>query len=286
MRIAVTGADGFTGRYVTAELERRGLEWVAIEADLRDADAVAKAVARESFDALIHLAAIAFVGGSDWRAFYEVNQTGSFNLLEAVATKGERTICLLASSAQIYGASAEGMVDENAACHPKNHYALSKYAMELGAAFWADRLDIRIARPFNYSGVGQEGIYLIPKIVDHFARRAPVIELGNLTVQRDFGDVRAVAAAYCDLIAADAPGLLTNIATGRLHSIGDIIAMLRAVTGHDLEVRVNPAFVRAGDVPVLGGDISRLSATIPGWHPLELRDTLTWMLASAELTPA
>lgn len=282
MRIAVTGADGFTGRYVTAELDRRDLEWVAIKADLRDAEAISTAVARESFDALIHLAAIAYVGGDDWRAFYDVNQTGSLNLLEAVAEKGERITCLLASSAQVYGASAQGMVDESAPCRPTNHYALSKYAMELGATFWADRLDIRIARPFNYTGVGQEGIYLVPKIVDHFARRAPVIELGNLSVLRDFGDVRAVAAAYCDLIVADAPGLVTNIATGRLHSIGDIIETLRAATGHDLDVRVNPAFVRAGDVPVLGGDIERLTTSIPGWRPLDLRDTLTWMLASAE----
>lgn len=282
MRIAVTGADGFTGRYVTAELDRRGIEWVAIEADLRDAAAISSAVARERFDALIHLAAIAFAGGNDWRAFYDVNQTGSFNLLEAVAARGERTICLLASSAQVYGASAQGMVDEAVPCRPTNHYALSKYAMELGAAFWVDRLDIRIARPFNYTGVGQEGIYLIPKIVDHFAQRAPFIELGNLTVLRDFGDVRAVAAAYCDLVMVNQPGLLTNIAAGRLNSIGDILGILSAATGHNLEVRVNPAFVRAGDVPVLGGDISHLSASIAGWRPIALEETLTWMLASAE----
>lgn len=282
MRVALTGADGFTGRYVTEELSRRGVSWVALEGDITDAQAIDQVVGSTQFDRLIHLAAVAFAGGDDWNAFYRVNQTGTFNLLQSVARHRPGAVCLLASSATIYGPSASGMVDESVPPNPSNHYAVSKYAMELGSALWANALDIRIARPFNYTGVGQEIQYLIPKIVDHFARRAPFIELGNTHVLRDFGDVRSVSTAYCDLVAADKPGLLVNLATGRLSSIGEIMTILSGLTGHSMEIRVNPAFVRAGDVPALGGNPSHLQSLAPQWQPVALEDTLAWMLEAAE----
>lgn len=282
MRVALTGAEGFTGRYVTAELDRRGIEWVVLAGDLTDAVAIEKAVAEHMFDAVIHLAAIAFAGGDDWKAFYRVNQLGTFNLLQALANHQPGTICLLASSAQIYGPGASGLIDESAPANPANHYAVSKYAMELGAMIWRDALDIRIARPFNYTGIGQEDRYLVPKIVSHFARRAPVIELGNTHVLRDFGDVRAVAAAYCDLIASPHRGLVVNVASGVLRSIDEIVQTLGRLTGHAIDIQVNPAFVRANDVPVLGGNPQALQTFAPGWEPVPFDSTLAWMLEAAE----
>jgi len=282
MRVALTGADGFTGRYVAEELARRGISWVALDGDITDARQIDQAVSATTFDRVIHLAAIAFAGGDDWDAFYKVNQIGSFNLLDSVARHHPGAVCVLASSATVYGPSASGMVDESVTANPANHYAISKYAMELGARLWGGALDIRIARPFNYTGVGQESRYLVPKIVEHFARRAPQIELGNTQVQRDFGDVRSVSSAYCDLVTLDQPGAIVNLATGRLSSIGDIMAILSGLTGHKMEIRVNPAFMRAGDVPVLGGDPQRLRRLAPDWQPVALEDTLAWMLAAAE----
>jgi len=282
MQVALTGAGGFTGRYVAQELSRRGISCLALEGDITDRQAIDQAVHATDFDRLIHLAAVAFAGGNDWAAFYKVNQIGTFNLLESVARRRPGATCVLASSATIYGPSASGMVDETAAPSPSNHYAISKYAMEMGATLWQPRLDIRIARPFNYTGVGQEDQYLIPKIVAHFAARAPFIELGNTQVLRDFGDVRSVASAYCDLVMIDRPGALVNFATGRLSSIADIMDILSRLTGHSMDIRVNPAFMREGDVAVLGGNTTRLRALAPDWFPLALEDTLAWMLTAAE----
>lgn len=282
MRVALTGASGFTGRYVADELTRRGVSWVALDGNVTDSHEMDRVVGATVFDRLIHLAAVAFAGGGDWGAFYQVNQLGTYNLLEAVARHRPGAICLLASSATVYGHNASGIVSEGAPLHPSNHYAVSKLAMEQGAALWRDQLDIRIVRPFNYTGVGQESRYLIPKIVDHFALRLPEIELGNIHVQRDFGDVRSVAAAYCDLISVPEQGLVTNIATGTLSSIHDIMDILQSLTGHTIDIRVNPAFLRAGDVPVLGGDTTHLCHLAPEWTPIALRDTLAWMLEEAE----
>lgn len=277
MRIALTGASGFTGRFVAAALAARGIECVDLAVDLTDRAAVDAAVEATNFDRLVHLAALAFVDASDWAAFYAVNQLGTFHLLDAVARARPGTRCVLASSAQVYGPGAQGLIAENAPTRPANHYAISKLAMEQGATLWSDRLDLVVTRPFNYTGLGQETAYLIPKIVDHFRCRAPTIELGNLFVKRDFGDVRSVAEVYAGLVLADAPSSLLNISTGKLWSIDDILATLTTISGHRIDVVSNPRFVRANDVAVLGGDATRLRATLPDWRPRDLAETLGWM---------
>jgi GDP-6-deoxy-D-talose 4-dehydrogenase len=55
MRIAVTGAEGFTGRYLAQALATRGSEMVSLSADISDAAAIDAEVAAASFDGLLHL---------------------------------------------------------------------------------------------------------------------------------------------------------------------------------------------------------------------------------------
>jgi len=277
MRVALTGATGFTGRFVSAALEQAGATPVVLQCDLRDQAAVDRAVDDLDFDRVIHLAGHAFVDASDWLSFYTVNQLGTLNLLDAVSRRKLGARCILASSAQVYGPNAEGLLTEDASTNPVNHYAISKRTMEDGAALWRDRLEIVVTRPFNYTGVGQDTQYLVPKIVDHFRRRAEVIELGNTWVKRDFGDVRSVADAYVGLaLARDVPPVV-NVATGTVSSIGDILERLAAISDHHIEIEVNQAFVRRGDVEMLGGDATLLRETLPNWQPRSLTDTLQWM---------
>ncbi len=277
MRIALTGADGFTGTYLVDALIARGHEPVALRADICEAAALASEIEEARPDAAIHLAANAFVHQSDFAAFYDVNLVGTLNLLAALAAVREGMTVLLASSAQVYGSGRAGIFDETAALQPANHYAVSKAAMELGAALWADRLNLHIARPFNYTGRGQEARYIIPKIVSHFRRRAGRIELGNIDVKRDFGDVRAVADAYASLIEQPTTGTY-NICTGEIWSIREVLAMASEATGHELEVLVNPAFLRSGDPEILGGDSARLRQALPAWRPIPFADTIRWMI--------
>lgn len=277
MRVALTGGSGFTGRYVAAALDQQGIDSFDLDADLTDASAVDRAVEEATFDGLIHLAGRAFVDASDWEAFYQVNQLGTYHLLHAVARVRPGTRCVLASSAQVYGQGAEGLIAEDAPTAPANHYAVSKLAMELGAVRWGDRLELVVTRPFNYTGVGQATNYLIPKIVEHFRCRASVIELGNLWVKRDFGDVRSVARAYAGLMTASAPPSLVNVCSGQVWSIQDILSVLGELSGHRPEVVTNAAFVRRDDPALLGGDADLLRATLPEWSPHQLPDTLLWM---------
>ena len=278
MRVLVTGATGFTGRHLINVLHARGDEPFALLADLRDAGGVAAEIASLRPNAVIRLAAMAFVATSDFDPFYAINQVGSFHLLDALARHVPGIPVLLASSAQVYFSGSSGLLDEQAETKPSNHYGLSKFAMELGADFWRDKLRLIIARPFNYTGVGQDKKYLIPKIVDHFVRGEASIELGNIDVRRDFGDVRSVSHAYVELInTPDARGTF-NVSTGMLTSVREIVAMLADITDNAISISINPDFVRPNDIAVLGGDNTKLRTALPDWTPIPLAATLRWML--------
>jgi len=290
-RALVTGINGFTGRYMAAELQAKGYEVIGTgsqpstapdyhQVDLADGPGLRALLAELQPDVVVHLAAIAFVGHGAADAFYQVNLIGTRNLLEAIAACGKTPECvLIASSANVYGNVSEGMLDERTPPAPANDYAVSKLAMEYMAKLWCDRLPIVITRPFNYTGVGQAENFLLPKIVSHFQRKAPAIELGNLDVWRDFSDVRAVVRAYRGLIEARAVGQTVNVSSGITHSLREVIAKCSAITGHTLDVQVNPAFVRANEVKTLCGDNARLRALVPGWETPALDETLGWMLA-------
>ncbi|MCC8625494.1 NAD-dependent epimerase/dehydratase family protein [Xanthomonas vesicatoria] len=298
-RVLISGASGFTGRYMTQQLREQGCTVIGVGTrsdaagtgstdefwpmDLRDAADVARAVAQAQADYVVHLAAVAFVGHGDADDFYRVNLLGTRNLLQALAASQHRPErVLIASSANVYGNATEGLIDESVMPAPANDYAVSKLAMEYVASLWRERLPLVIARPFNYTGVGQATNFLIPKIVSHFASRASSIELGNTEVWRDFGDVRSVVLAYRRLLQAPAAeGKIVNVCSGVANSLGDIIRICSKITGHDIDVRVNPAFVRENEVRKLLGSNARLQELIGDWQSCALEDTLRWMLEAA-----
>lgn len=286
----VTGHTGFTGRHVCAALAAagyrvHGLEDAATGAhiDLLDRDAVRRAVAAVAPDAVVHLAAISFVAHDDVDAMYRVNIVGTRNLLEALASQPARPrVVVLASSANIYGNATPGSISEDAPAAPANDYAVSKLAMEHVARLWMDRLPIVVTRPFNYTGRGQAPHFLIPKIVDHFRRRAATIELGNTAVFRDFSDVRTVADIYRRLVEWAPAGETVNICSGTAYALTDVLALMEEIAGYGIDVRVNPAFVRASEVARLSGDRSRLESLLGPVTDIPLADTLRWMYEAPE----
>ena len=282
MNILLTGADGFTGRHFIQSATQAGHHITSLKVDLTDPAAVAAQVQGTQPDAVVHLAAISFVVNADPAAFYAVNVIGSMNLLAALAALPKAPAkVLLASSANIYGNCDSSPIAEDQPPAPVNHYAASKLAMEHMARTFADRLPMVITRPFNYTGAGQGGQFLIPKLVDHFARRAPYIELGNLHVEREFNDVRMVCQAYLDLLQHGQAGQAYNVCTGQTYTLQNVLDMLTDMTGHQIEVCVNPAFVRANEVQRLCGTPAKLTACTGPLPAIELRDTLQWMLEQA-----
>ena len=285
----VTGLGGFTGRYMSRELEALGYEVIGLgqglpagvnqySVDLRDAKSLSSAVAEIQPRVVVHLAAIAFVSHGDVSDIYTSNIVGTRNLLAALA-RCEKTPdkVLLASSANVYGNAEVPNLDESCPAHPENDYAVSKYAMELMARQWREAMPIVIARPFNYTGVGQSPLFLLPKLVDHFARRAARVELGNIEVYREFNDVRMVAAAYGRLLEKGIPGEVYNVCSGHVYTIRDVLSMLADLAGYTIDVEVNPAFVRANEVKRLVGSSQKLASVIGELRHIPLADTLEWM---------
>ncbi|WP_018231884.1 NAD-dependent epimerase/dehydratase family protein [Thioalkalivibrio thiocyanodenitrificans] len=293
-RALVTGLSGFTGRYMERALTEGGYEVFGIGShpsdspgyftvDLEDRPALSKAVTEVRPDVVVHLAGIAFVGHADAGDFYRVNLIGTRNLLEALAHCAHVPRCvLLASSANVYGNAKGGPLTEDSPTAPANDYAVSKLAMEHMARLWAHRLPVVMARPFNYTGVGQSDRFLLPKIVEHFRQGRQVIELGNVDVARDFSDVRSVVDAYMRLIRIAPAGETFNICSGRAVSLQQALDMMEEISGYRIEVRVNPDFVRANEVKCLHGDRARLDAALGAMPWIPLHDTLRWMYESRE----
>ena len=290
-RVLVTGSEGFTGRYVCDEFTSAGWEvWGAgvqpkpdnpryLNINLLEPETLGLIGERARPHVVVHLAASAFVAEADPTTFYHVNLLGTRHLLEALSAATAPPRCtILASSANVYGNSTLEVLDETADTRPANDYAVSKLAMEYLAKTYMPRLGIVMTRPFNYTGVGQEPRYLIPKIVNHFKARAPHIELGNTDVARDFSDVRDVARAYRLLAEAQPLGETFNLCSGEATALETCISMASEITGHDIEVRVNPDFVRANEVKSLRGSSEKLDRATGRERRYGIRDTLNWML--------
>lgn len=296
-RTLVTGIGGFTGRYLAPLLAEEGHEIHGIvhakdeplegvhrvyEADLSDVANIAAIVNEVQPDHVVHLAGIAFVGHSEVEEIYRSNVVGTRHLLAAITALPQppRSV-LVASSANVYGNAREGELDEETSFAPANDYGVSKVAMEFVSSLFRDRLPLIIVRPFNYTGLGQSTQFVVPKIVAHARERAPVIELGNLEVARDFSDVRSVVQIYKRLLDEPAAiGGTFNVCSGKAVSLRQILDMVSRFSAHPLEVRVNPAFVRANDVRVLQGSKAKLESVIGPLPSIPIEDTLRWMLSA------
>ena len=283
MRLLLTGADGFTGKHIQFAAVAAGYEVLPVRADLTDFELLEKEVRVSKPTHVIHLAAISDVNDSHQENYYRVNLFGTLNLLkvlEGLEETPEKVI--LASSANVYGANSGQLIKETLEPKPVNQYAMSKLAMEYMSILHAERLPILFTRPFNYTGIGHDNRFVIPKIVEHFSNEKSQIELGNLKVEREYNDVRNVAQIYLELLKKGCRGEIYNIASGRTYSLEVVIDLLRNITGQSLSISVNPAFVRKNDIPVLSGDPEKLERCIGQVNWYGLRDTLVWMLTNSK----
>lgn len=279
MRILLTGALGFTGQHFSKAAVKAGHEVLPLSADITDPSALALEVKMLRPDTVVHLAGISFVGHKNPRSFYDVNVIGCTNLLDALcALPHPPKSILLASSANVYGNCSQAPISENHAVAPINHYAMSKLAMEYMARTYLGKLCLFFVRPFNYTGPGQNESFVIPKMVAHFAHRAPVIELGNLDVEREINDVEFVCQAYLRLLPKAERGGVYNVCSGNPVALQRVLALLAKISNHHLEISVNPAFSRLNEVHRLSGNPEKLFHLIGNIEMPKLEDILLRML--------
>ena len=311
MRVFITGATGFAGSHLVERLlagghEVRALVHAAtshqglpdhpgvrpVAGDLLDPVALAAAVHEAQPELIFHLAGQAYPTRS-WdepAQTLAVNTGGTANLLRAAVAYGRPRVVVV-TSAEIYGElrPEDLPLTEASPARPRHPYGVSKLAAgELVRVYWGRYgLPVVEARPFNHIGPRQARGFVVPDFAAQLAairlgRQPPVMRVGNLSPQRDFTDVRDVAAAYWRLAEAGRPGEAYLICSGQPVSVRHLLDTLIELAGVAVDVQTDAARLNPTDTPCLYGSNAKIAADT-GWQPsISLRQSLADALTDWE----
>lgn len=277
-KVLITGLEGFTGQHLKTLLSGKDIEVIGLKADITDREAVLSEVLDIAPSHVVHLAAISFAAEANTDLIYRVNVTGTLNLLDALSkcpTAIKKVI--IASSATVYGNLPHTVLSEELCPKPVNHYGCSKLSMEHMVQNYNDKMPIVITRPFNYTGIGHAEHFLIPKIIKAYRNKKSFIELGNLDVSREFNDVRDVCNIYYDLLCSKDKSIIVNLCSGKTISLIEVIESMNQLAGYEMDVKVNPEFVRKNEIKDLSGSTIKLNGIIKPHFKYDIDSTLKWM---------
>lgn len=286
-KVLIIGIESFTGKHLSRFLEVAGYEIFGtsflegdnkqiFQCNITDKENISSIIKHLLPEYIINLAGISFVAHANKELFYSVNVLAVENILESILEikNYQPKKVILVSSATIYGNQTSDVLDESMIPNPLNHYGISKLAMELLAKTYFDKINIIIARPFNYTGIGQEEHFLIPKIVSHYKTHKKEIELGNIDVYREFNDVSYVCEIYNRLLESNIKNEIVNICSNRVIALKDVINQMNMIAGYDIKVNVNPLFIRANEIQSLSGSTAKLFGWIGNVSQKEFKTTL------------
>lgn len=269
-KVLITGASGFIGRCFIDELKKRNIGYIGIDCrkdevlniddiSILDFEKLKNKFIEEKPTVIVHMAAIASATYENISELYNINVVGTENILRSVRECGmENTRIVLMSTAGVYGNQGDELYCETLGYNPENHYSYSKMINEFLAKQYSE-LDIRIVRPFNIIGYGQNANFIVPKVVWHFANKMESIRLGNLKPKRDYVDVEFCVNALAEIaLRKDVKHKVYNICSGIGHSVEEVIDTLRKISGHNPEIITDPAFIRKNEVWKMVGDNRRI----------------------------
>jgi len=299
MNVFVTGGAGYIGSVTTEWLLNQGHEVVVfdnlerghrqaldpracfITGDLRDAEAVLKAMRETRPDAVLHFAAYALVGESmvhpEW--YFGNNVRGGVNLAEAMIKTGVRKI-VCSSTCATYGQPDQVPITEETPQKPTNPYGESKLMFETLLTWYARLVEIQpvFLRYFNACGASDRfgedhdpETHLIPNILKvALGQRADVQVFGtdyptpDGTCIRDYIHILDLAQAHLLALEKDVTGAF-NLGTGTGCSVREVLSAVETVVGQAIPVQV--ASRRPGDPARLVADAGKAGAVL-GWTPV------------------
>lgn len=306
MKALIIGAAGFVGGYLIRELKAAGWEVHATclpneeikeecpvhTLDILKKEDISPLLDDIKPDIVYHLAAQSSVSVS-WKRpqlTAEINVVGSINVLEAVRDAEKKDIRLvLIGSGEEYGYIREGAcpLSESEPLNPGNIYAATKACQDMLGKIYtrAYKMDIIMVRAFNHSGPAQSNIFVISDFCRQIAEiekgmKEPVIRVGNLSAKRDFTDVRDVVRAYRLLGEKGVSGNVYNVGRGKAVEIQYILDTALSYADQPIEVKRDPARMRASDIPLIEPDVSHIFEDT-GWRAeitmeQTIRDTLDY----------
>lgn len=312
-KILITGFSGFVSRHLLAYMQENDhdVEVCGIDIEppvfdfsvfsdikvtyhtvnLLDTDAVKRLLEQFGPDYIIHLASFSSVAYS-WKHPIECFQNNTNIFLNIIAVVQELHLkcrVLSVGSSEEYGnvTEADLPLREDSSLMPCSPYAVARVAQEMLSRVYADSygVDIIMTRSFNHIGPWQDTRFVIPGFIARIlaiknaGETRGTIETGDLSIIRDFVDVRDVVRAYYNLLLHGRTGELYNICSGKGIRLSDIVDKIAGMLDVEIDTVVNPDYVRLNDNRVIVGSHEKISADI-GWEPMiPLETTLRDMIA-------
>jgi UDP-arabinose 4-epimerase len=301
-RVLVTGGAGYVGSHCVKAATAAGHTCIAYDSllfghrdlvlwgplvvgDVRDTAAIVRAMREHRIEAVMHFAALAYVGQSvtEPARYYDVNIGGTRSLLDAMVETGVKRL-VFSSTCAVYGEPETVPITEATPPRPINPYGYTKLACErmiddYGRAYGISGAKLRY---FNAAGadpaceIGEDHTpetHLIPLVLDAAMGRRPSISVFGSdyatpdgTAVRDYihvGDLARAHVKALEHLIAGRGSLTCNLGTGSGISVAELIATARKVTGREIPVVMSPR--REGDPATLVADPSAAHALL-GWR--------------------
>lgn len=287
MKILVTGAAGFIGTHLTRALLDRGDQVVGldnfndfydpaikrknvagfgdcpgfrlVEGDLRDKDLIFDLFKTESFDSVVHLAAMAGVRPSLEKPdlYFDVNVTGTLNILEGIKQHGKPAL-VFASSSSVYGGNKKvPFSEEDDVSYPVSPYAASKRANEIMCYTYHHlyALDIFCLRFFTVYGPGQRPEMAIHKFVRRILNGKEIPVFGDGSSKRDYTYIDDIMDGVLKSIDKCKGYRIYNLGESKTITLADLIEKIENEI--DVKAKIERFGDQPGDVPATYADISR-----------------------------
>ena len=246
--------------------------------DLLDREGFEKIILQFQPDYILHLASYSSVAFS-WEnpvTSFQNNTNIFLNVLSAVHSVNPEIRILSIGSSEEYGNLAEGNVifHEEDALHPISPYAVARVSQEMLSQVYAKGygLDVVMTRSFNHIGPGQKETF----VISSFAKRlvemkkggvsSPKLMTGDISLIRDFVDVRDVVRAYDGLLKKGRKGEIYNICCGVGYSLRDILQQLASILDMEVLTETDERLIRPKDNRIIIGSNEKIKRDI-GWIP-------------------
>ncbi len=225
MKVIVTGAAGFTGKYLVERLLDEGHDVIGVDLnvnpfgrELKWIQADVRNVKLPEADVLVHMAAVQYAGGTPDRkkAFYPTNVIGTKNIVREVKKRGIRRM-IFVSTDMVYGLPEYLPVDEEHPYAPIGWYGKSKLAAE--HIVTTNLEDWVILRPRLIAGPGRMGSLTLAFRLIEKGLPVPLPNGGKNVYQ--LVHVEDVVSAI--ILALDGPGGVYNIGSEKPRRMRELI---------------------------------------------------------------